>query len=395
MVEYDYKALVNEITHKGISLFENRDDWQRGAQALSDLGEDGRPLFHAIASLADSYKKRENDYQFNDALRTTQRVHIATFIYMCNQKGVDTKKFIIHNDSPKPGTKLSTVKCETRTAKPNELCFISSELVARSLDMQLKSNFQAALCRMYNNAKAIREVCLKYALGVTKDSSVIFWQIDELGRVRSGKVMNYDWNGHRDKSKDDGKTTWVHSIMKEQHTIPANWHLTQCLFGAHLLHPSFMSDGKVIGFVESEKSAIFCSLAYPQYIWVACGGFGQEKAGDKHKVLVGRKVVMFPDAHPDGRFYKRWCEIAKEWKKEGIDVTVSDILEQKATAEEKAAKIDIADWIEGDFRASYVPSPIEYLTEPTEQERILEAMAANDANLRTLINNLKLQIVYE
>lgn len=394
MIEYDYKALVNEVTQRGINLFGNRDDWQRGAQALSDLGEAGRPLFHAIASLADCYKRRENDYQFNDALRTTQKVTIATFIYMCNQAGIDTKKFIIHDDDPKPVTRLAPVKREAPVTKPNELCFISSEYVIRSLDMKLQSNFQAALCRMYNDAKAIRDVCLRYALGVTKDGSVIYWQIDEKGKVRSGKIMQYDWNGHRDKSKDEGKTTWVHSIMKEQHTLPADWQLTQCLFGAHLLHPTYMNDGKVIGFVESEKSAIYCSLAYPQYVWVACGGFGQEKAGDKHKVLIGRKVIMFPDAHPEGRFYKKWCEIADEWRKEGIDVTVSDLLEQKATAEEKAAKIDIADWIEADFRAVYVPSPVEYMTEQTEQEKILESMMTANPNLRTLVNNLKLEIVY-
>lgn len=394
MIEYDYKALVNEITRRGINLFGNRNDWQRGAQALSDLGGAGRPLFHAISQQSSIYKRRENDYQFNDALRTTQKVTIATFIYMCKCAGIDTKKYIIHTDCSKPVTRLVSMKRETPVLKPAELCLIKSVYVMRSLDMWLQSNFQAALCRMHNDAKAIRDVCLKYALGVTKDGSVIFWQIDEKGNVRSGKIMQYDRNGHRDKSKDKGKTTWVHSIMKEQKALSVDWQLTQCLFGAHLLHPTYMNDEKVIGFVESEKSAVYCSLAFPQYVWVACGGFGQEKAGDKHKVLIGKKVIMFPDAHPEGVFFKKWCEIADEWRKEGIDVTVSDLLENKATAEEKAAKIDIADWIEADFRKSYVPSPIEYITEQTGQEKRLEAMMIANPNLRTLVNNLKLEIVY-
>lgn len=394
MIEYDYKALVNEVTQRGINLFGNRDDWHRGAQALSDLGEAGRPLFHAIASLADCYKKRENDYQFNDALRTTQKVTIATFIYMCNQAGIDTKKFIIHDDDSKPVTRLAPVKREAPVTKPNELCFISSEYVIRSLDMKLQSNFQAALCRMYNDAKAIRDVCLRYALGVTKDGSVIYWQIDEKGKVRSGKIMQYDWNGHRDKSKDEGKTTWVHSIMKKQHTLPADWQLTQCLFGAHLLHPTYMNEGKVIGLVESEKSAILCALVFPNYVWVSCGGISQLEAGGKHEVLKGRKVIMFPDTDPKGEAFAKWKSKADEWNRQGFDVTVSDILEQEATDEEKASKIDIADWLINDLKEKYIPSPIEYITEQTEHQKALEAMMQENPHLKMLVENLNLEIIY-
>lgn len=40
-----------------------------------------------------------------------------------------------------------------------------------------------------------------YALGATKDGSVIYWQIDTQGKVRTGKVMKYDPNsGHRIKT---------------------------------------------------------------------------------------------------------------------------------------------------------------------------------------------------
>ena len=393
MIDYDYKALVNEVTQRGIDLFGNFDDWTKGAQALSDLGEEGRPLFHSIASLADSYNKRENDLKFSNALRTTQKVSIATFIYMCNQAGINTKKFIIRDNEPKPATILAPIQRIANT-KPKEICYISSELVKRSLDMRLKSNFQAFLCRIYNDTKKIQDVCLKYALGVTKDGSVIFWQIDEKGRVRSGKIMQYDRNGHRDKTEDQGKTDWIHSRMKKQGTLPQDWTLTQCLFGAHLLHPDFMNEGKVIGLVESEKSAILCSLVFPDYVWVSCGGISQLEAGGKHEVLKGRKVIMFPDTDPKGETFAKWKAKADEWNRQGLDVTVSDILEKRASDEEKSLKIDIADWLINDLKEKYIPSPIEYITEQTEQQKILKSMMQENLHLKKLVENLNLEIIY-
>lgn len=393
MIDYDYKALVNEVTQRGIDLFGNFDDWTKGAQALSDLGEEGRPLFHSIASLADSYNKRENDLKFSNALRTTQKVSIATFIYMCNQAGINTKKFIIRDNEPKPATILAPIQRIANT-KPKEICYISSELVKRSLDMRLKSNFQAFLCRIYNDVKKIQDVCLKYALGVTKDGSVIFWQIDEKGRVRSGKIMQYDRNGHRDKTEDQGKTDWIHNRMKKQGTLPQDWTLTQCLFGAHLLHPDFMNEGKVIGLVESEKSAILCSLVFPDYVWVSCGGISQLEAGGKHEVLKGRKVIMFPDTDPKGETFAKWKAKADEWNRQGLDVTVSDILEKRASDEEKSLKIDIADWLIDDLKEKYIPSPIEYITEQTEQQKILKSMMQENLHLKKLVENLNLEIVY-
>ena len=74
-------------------------------------------------------------------------------------------------------------------------------------------------------------------LGVTKDRSIIYYQIDTKNQCRTGKIMKYDPNtGHR--LKDPGtpsRITWVHSILKTRTQLPESWQLTQCLFGEHLL----------------------------------------------------------------------------------------------------------------------------------------------------------------
>lgn len=288
------------------------------------------------------------------------------------------------------------VRVKPSTPKPleiqqkRELCTIPTEYVTRSLDTRLRSQFQAHLCRIINDTYLIRDVCTMYALGVTSDEGVIYWQIDEQDRVRSGKIMHYLYNGKRDKEKDGDKTNWTHWKMQQDGRLPADWTLTQCLFGAHLL-PRYPD--KTVALVESEKTAVIASIVLPQYLWVSCGGKMNLEVGQKHLALKGRKVVMFPDTDSDGETFDLWSKKAAEWREKGFDVQVSDILEKTATEAQKAAKIDIADLLEIDLRKTYVPSPIEFIGADSEQEQALAAMIEANPAVRLLIEKFDLELI--
>ena len=288
------------------------------------------------------------------------------------------------------------VQVKPSTPKPlqvqytKELCTIPAEYVSRSLDTRLRSQFQAHLCRIINDAHRIVAAAKMYALGVTNDEGVIYWLIDEQDRVRSGKIMHYLFNGHRDKEKDGDKTNWAHWKMKQDGRLPADWQLTQCLFGAHLL-PRYPD--KTVALVESEKSAVIASIVLPQYLWVSCGGKTQLEAGQKHLSLRDRKVVMFPDTDTDGETFAFWSRKAAEWRGNGFDVKVSDLLEKTATKAQKAAKIDIADLLEVDLRKSYVPSPIEFIGENVEHKHPLSEMIEANPAIRLLIEKLDLEFL--
>ncbi|MFR9574790.1 MAG: DUF6371 domain-containing protein [Rikenellaceae bacterium] len=212
------------------------------------------------------------------------------------------------------------------------------------------------LCRLMND----------YHLGNTRSSEVIYWQIDRQHRVRTGKVMAYRPDGHRNK---DRPPNWVHSIMKRQQQISEDYNLVQCLFGEHLLtkYPA-----KVVAVVESEKSAILGSIVFPEYIWVATGGKSQLDRS-KMRVLEGREVIMFPDV--DG--YSEWVERAKQLT--FARVKVSDLLERRATEEERERKIDIGDWI------------VEHLQRPKEPTA-LERFVNLNPLVQTLIDSLDLEV---
>lgn len=67
---------------------------------------------------------------------------------------------------------------------------------------------------------------------------------------------------------------------------------------------------------------------------------------EKLRVLSGRTVLFFPDA--DG--YAEWKQRAGSMT--FCKVIVSDLIKKNATPEQKAAHIDIADWIVFQIRES-------------------------------------------
>ena len=247
------------------------------------------------------------------------------------------------------------------------------------------SNFVAFLCSIFDRytleSPTIRRVMADYYLGYTKNGSVIYWQIDTKGKVRTGKVMKYDPNsGHR--IKNGGGINWIHSMMKKRQLLPEDYNLVQCLFGEHLLR---IYPDRIVVLVESEKSALIASGVYPNYIWLATGGKSQLSI-DKLKVLKGRRVIMFPDV--DG--FEYWSNKAKELECIGCRVIVSDLLERNATDEERDNKIDLADWIIVQLSTGRE----EMQNELTKAEQNLLIMKRKNSALQELVDVFGLELYY-
>lgn len=219
-----------------------------------------------------------------------------------------------------------------------------------------------------HNEETVSRLISEYQIGVTKAGDAIFYQIDQNGRCRTGKVMKYNpTTGKRVKDESSpAAITWVHSLLKQQGVLPTEWELTQCLFGEHLLkrYPD-----KLVCLVESEKTAIICSGVAPSCIWLATGGKGQ--LNDRVEILDGRKILAIPDV--DG--YDTWCEKARE--RPYLSITVSDYLRKNASEEDQEAHIDIADivirWKQGKPIWSVddddlPPSQCKFLDNPVMQE---------------------------
>src|SRR5690606_16045971 len=93
---------------------------------------------------------------------------------------------------------------------------------------------------------------------------------------------------------------------------------------------------KPIAIVEAPATAIVASMYLPQFTWMACGALSwlTEK---RCQALKGRRVTLFPDLNG----YERWKAIGDK-----LGFECSDFLERIATDKEKAAGLDLRDYLE-------------------------------------------------
>lgn len=144
--------------------------------------------------------------------------------------------------------------------------------------------------------------------------AMVYWQISHDNLHRTGKVIPYHPNGKRVKELG---SKWIHHMLFSKSMDELG--IGQCLFGEHLL---FARHTDEVCVVESEKSAIICSIFYPDKVWVATGG-SENFSVEKCIALQGRKVWVFPDVG----MYAKWSEKAIDIEVMCESLHVSDVLE--------------------------------------------------------------------
>jgi len=217
-----------------------------------------------------------------------------------------------------------------RTPKPQpKPSYIDVDVLKRLLNHYEQNNLITYLCSIVGD-EAAREAIQRYFIGTSQhwENSTVFWQIDSNGKVRAGKIMQYNPETGKRIKEPTNRITWVHSAMKLQ-----DFNLSQCLFGEHLLSTD---RNRPVAIVESEKTAIIASCYCPAFIWLACGGCANLNI-KRCEPLRGKRVVLFPD---NGKC-QEWSEKAR-----GLSticsVSTSNILERK----EITAGADIADYLQ-------------------------------------------------
>ena len=226
-------------------------------------------------------------------------------------------------DIPKPARKP---QIEPEPVQPSS---IDTKIMQASLSRYNENNFCRWLVSVFGEDRAF-ELTARYKIGTSKHwpGSCVFWQIDSVGKIRTGKIMRYNSQTGRRVKDLRNPITWVHAVMKVQ-----PYHLQQCLFGEHLLS---QFPGMSVAIVESEKTAIVASGFIPGVVWVATGG-KTSKLKEKLQAVTGRKVKLYPDLMA----FDDWRKVAA-----GLPgVTVSDILERRATEADRAAGLDLADYL--------------------------------------------------
>ena len=176
--------------------------------------------------------------------------HYTPKQYFAEKKGLYSEP-LPRRAPPNPPPKPNTNRIEHR-------------LFCRTLQQYEQNTFANYLTKLLSPKKA-QTLIEQFYIGTAKHwpGATIFWQIDLLGEVRTGKIMRYGEDGKRMR-KPFNHIQWVHR------QLPApQFQLQQCLFGLHQLRKA--PADKTIALVESEKTAVIATAHFPALLWLATG----------------------------------------------------------------------------------------------------------------------------
>jgi hypothetical protein len=195
----------------------------------------------------------------------------------------------------------------------------------------------------------LNHVASLYKIGTIRNNplwngAATFPAIDSSGNVHTIQAKLFTPDLHTAKwesSNGSQKVNFIHSILqkhyeKRKQPLP-DWlaayqqsgaKLRYCLFGEHLLN---QYPANIVGIVEAPKTAFIGNLyeGLPDnpdnILWLAVWSKGNLK--NLLPNLIGRKVILFPDASPDNETFQAWERAAKDARDlYGMNIIVSDML---------------------------------------------------------------------
>ena len=224
---------------------------------------------------------------------------------------------------------------------------------------------QEAVAAGLISQEGMQRAAQRYLLGRSRSNETVFWMIDDRQRVRDGMV-------------DD---SWASVLLKERGIIDRQWCPQHCLFGQHLLSLAESAESadllslaesaesaertplkfairskisaisaisarqsETICVVESVRSCVVLSERFPKYLWMATGYLANLNER-LFLPLKGHRVVCFPATDPTGDTYLLWLSVAKEARKYGIDISVSRLLEDRASPTQKEQCVDLLEFL--------------------------------------------------
>ena len=232
------------------------------------------------------------------------------------------------NKETKPVSSFHTLK-EKKQETPDCLPF---DLIEQSMKHYEQNYFVQYLVKLFREKRAMQLVD-DFLIGTARNGGTVFHQIDFKANLRQSKIIVYDPETGK-RRKDVAPYQVARKLLGEVANIQP------CFFNECDLT---LFPDKPVAIVESEKTAILCSVFLPKYVWLATGGKNGIKWNyETCHVLKKRIVILYPDLDA----YENWTQAAEELKKVvNCKIAVSDLLEKYATEEQRKSKLDLADFI--------------------------------------------------
>lgn len=195
------------------------------------------------------------------------------------------------------------------------------------------------------------DVALRYYVGTSHKTiygagATVFWCVDGSG-VRYAKVVQYDpATGKRNRDFEK-------PFLQPKHHNGKG--LSPCFFGEHLIQDAPAE--QIICVVESEKTALLCSIVLPSFLWISSSGANGITI-EKMQSLKSRTVYLVVDSDTDGR--KGYQRANEKLTKAGVQTKIVDLFPNRND------KTDLCDFIVSELQNTPHPEqqaqPEQYAT---------------------------------
>lgn len=299
------------------------------------------------------------------------RVDQCGYVHSPHARGPDGQSYITRQRVANPGLSAPSVRPRPQPTPP--LCVIPEALVQQSLRAYSRNGL-AQLLRARFGVGSATDLLQRFEIGTATHwpGATVFWQRDELDRVRGGQIVLFDAQGHTVKRRrPDGTwqrcTTWVHTALahrcRQQNLAQPTW-LTHyldptnqvakspSLYGLQQL--ASVPAGQPVALVEAPKTAVICAGYFPAVTWLAVGSLGQLTSA-RLQPLKAYPLTLYPDASLTGQAYAHWTTKADHLRQQGFTLSVSRLLEDTLSPPQQAAGYDLADILLEQW-AGYPPS---------------------------------------
>lgn len=275
--------------------------------------------------------------QFSRYIDTSTNNYIAEEVGKCNREAkcgyhLPPSKFYDQNTKSHYRNNLTNHPPKKIKSEPKDQAGKISIIPEKYVDLSLLKANETPFYKYFSkelSKDALDEAYSLYKVGryhLKKwTNCTLFWQIDLNGNVRTGKIFKYNPSTGKRMAQN-----WFHSLHYKN-----QFELKQVPFGLHLIN---QSPNKKIAIVESEKTAIIMSIAFPNFIWLAVGGC-QNLNYSMLSEIQNRDLILFPDA---GK-YELWLSKIEKLPSSNF-YNVSDMLHNYTSSFEKKEDYDIADY---------------------------------------------------
>lgn len=358
---YDIDGIIREALRKGIDISPaDRQEWRMFCCALKVLGYD-EATFVALSSGAERDSRQAWRAERSPHRYKTEDTARGMIVELAKSAGIELNNFRLspyenthRNSSRRPTDRraarqwaVSNHHTAAKGIAINEppkpqAVYITPQQVSAAQAHAHETSLYIWLCSEFDRAE-VNRVFSAYYIGGSKFAewsgirATAFPYIDKYGRCVDCHLMHFSTESGSSKEPNGKRrpNSWAIAELTENECKKckpmesrethkhcpnrencvkilhrANW----CYFGEHLLAERPTDP---IGIVESEKSALILSLAYPKIIWIATNGKSKLNA-EMLAPYRGRRVTLYPDR--DG--FQEWKTKAMELAAEGFVLSV-------------------------------------------------------------------------